>query len=334
MHKLILRNFQAVGDILMLTAAIRDIHRSYPGEFVTDVRTSCKELWYNNGNITEIPDDEIAVRNIVCRYPLIQHSNKWPYHFIHGFIHFLNKELKLAIRPWEFKGDIHLSFEERDAPSIAEKTLGEDLPYWLVAAGGKFDFTIKWWDLARYQEVVDHFRERILFVQVGKSAHHHPPLRNVLDLRGKSSLRELVLLTHHASGVLCPVTGLMHMAAAVPVKTGMPPHRPCVVVAGGREPPHWEAYPHHQFIHTVGMLPCCANGGCWRSRTVALGDGDKKDRPERLCKDVVNEKLPRCMDMITPEDVIRRIEGYYRGGVLPSLNPHQASLVRSAGIWN
>jgi hypothetical protein len=81
------------------------------------------------------------------------------------------------------------------------------------------------------------------------------------------------------------------------------------VIAGGREPVHWEAYPTHQFIHTVGLLPCCSHGGCWRSRTVPRGDGSEHDHPRRLCVDVVNN-LPRCMDMITAEEVIRRIEMY------------------------
>ena len=95
----------------------------------------------------------------------------------------------------------------------------------------------------------------------------------------------------------------------------MPLNRPCVVVAGGREPPHFTAYPHHQFIHTVGALRCCDNGGCWKSRTLPLGDGDVNDRPDALCVDVVCS-LPRCMDLISPQDVINRIEYYFRGGAL------------------
>jgi hypothetical protein len=103
------------------------------------------------------------------------------------------------------------------------------------------------------------------------------------------------------------VTLLMHLAAAVEGPPGGGGVRPCVVVAGGREPPHWEAYPWHQFIHTVGALPCCARGGCWRSRTVRLGDGREEDREEHLCRRVV-AGLPACMDLITPEDVCRRID--------------------------
>ncbi len=82
-------------------------------------------------------------------------------------------------------------------------------------------------------------------------------------------------------------------------------------MAGGREPPQWEAYPHHQFIHTVGALRCCDNGGCWKSRTLPLGDGADSDRPENLCVDVIGA-LPRCMDMISADDVISRIEMYLK----------------------
>lgn len=48
MRKLVLRNFQAAGDILMLTAAVRDLHRACPGAFATDVRTPFPDLWENN----------------------------------------------------------------------------------------------------------------------------------------------------------------------------------------------------------------------------------------------------------------------------------------------
>jgi hypothetical protein len=71
----------------------------------------------------------------------------------------------------------------------------------------------------------------------------------------------------------------MHLAAAVETRPIAHPSRPCIVVAGGRESPNWEAYPTHQFLHTVGVLPCCATGGCWRSRTLPLGDGDENDEP-------------------------------------------------------
>lgn len=55
------------------------------------------------------------------------------------------------------------------------------------------------------------------------------------------------------------------------------------------------------------MLPCCCSGGCWKARVLPLGDGDEKDLKENLCVDVVNS-LPRCMNIITAADVVRRME--------------------------
>ena len=310
--KLILQNFQSPGDLVMLTAAVRDLHMLYPGHFVTDVRTPCPELWEHNPYVTQVDDGDPAAEVITCEYPLIHSSNQAPYHFIHGFIEFLNVHLGLQIRPTEFKGDIHLSDAERERPSPVRELTGIDAPYWIVAAGGKYDYTTKWWSHARHQAVVDHFRDRVLFVQIGERGHHHPMLRGVVDLRGRTSLRDLIRLVHHADGVITPVSLLMHLAAAVETVPGRPALRPCVVIAGGREPVHWEAYPGHQFLHTIGALACCETGGCWRSRVLPIEDGDSKDDPDQLCLDVV-DGLPRCMDLITPDDVIRRMELHLSG---------------------
>ncbi len=329
MKKLLLRNFQSPGDLVMLTAAVRDLHKTYPKRFLTDVRTSCPQLWENNPYLTPLDPARPDVRILDCDYPLIHRSNQEPVHFIHGFIEFLNRKLRLQIRPTAFKGDIHISDVEKSWFSQVREGLGEDVPFWIVVSGGKYDFTAKWWDPRRIQEVVDHFLGRILFVQVGERGHHHPELRNVIDLRGKTDLRQLVRLVYHSQGVLTGVNALMHLAAAVEVKGGRPQNRPCVVVAGGREPSQWEAYPHHQYIHTNGALSCCDNGGCWKSRVLPLGDGADADRPENLCVDVV-DRLPRCMDLIRAEDVVRRIELYFQGGALRYLTSHEAKRAEAA----
>jgi ADP-heptose:LPS heptosyltransferase len=322
MRKLILRNFQSPGDIIMLTAAVRDLHRRYPGRFRTDVRTPCPALWENNPHLSPLRAGDPGVRSVRCGYPLVHRSNTTPHHFIHGFIEDLNRKLDLDIHPTEFKGDLHLSGLEKSWYSQVREIAGIDLPFWIVVSGGKFDFTCKWWDPKRWQQVVDAWRGRILFVQVGEAGHAHPPLRGVLDLRGKTDLRQLVRLVYHSQGVATGVNALMHLAAAVEVKGGTPRNRPCVVVAGGREPSQWEAYPHHQFVHTNGALPCCDQGGCWKSRVRPLGDGEDHDRPGNLCVDVVRG-LPRCMDLITADEVNRRIALYFDGGAIGPLDARE-----------
>jgi hypothetical protein len=99
----------------------------------------------------------------------------------------------------------------------------------------------------------------------------------------------------------------MHMAAAF--------DKPCVVIAGGREPPHWEMYPGHQFLHTIGQIDCCRHHGCWKARVQPTGDGDE-ERDGNLCRyptSVGGEPVARCMAMIEPIDVCRAIERYQMG---------------------
>lgn len=312
MRSLLLKSFQSPGDVLMLTAAVRDLHRAHPGQFRTDVRTTAGELWQNNPYLTPLAEGAPDVETIDMHYPLIHQSNQRPYHFLHGFPLFLQERLGVRIPLTEFRGDVHLSPTEKESPPPYVER-GIPAKYWIVVAGGKFDFTAKWWNTAKYQQVVDRLGGRIHFVQCGAQHHWHPRLRGVTDLVGKTSLRQFIRLMYHADGVLAPVTFAMHLAAAVETRPDRPKRRPAVIVAGGREPPHWEAYPHHQFLHVVGALPCCEEGGCWRSRCQVVGDGDPKDLHGLCCYPVQvtpELRIARCMEMITAEDVVRRIEIY------------------------
>lgn len=313
---MLLRSFQSPGDVLMLTAAVRDLHAAAPGRFHTDVRTACPALWENNPHLTPLREGDPGVEVLDMHYPLVHQSNQQPFHFLHGYPQYLEERLGVRVPVTRFHGDVHLSDAERQGPPPG-RDAGVPERFWIVVAGGKYDFTAKWWDPARFQRVVDHFRGVLRFIQCGEAGHWHPPLDGVLHRVGRTSPREFVRLMHHADGVLCGVTFAMHLAAAVPTRPDRPPRRPCVVVAGGREPAHWEAYPGHQFLTTVGTLPCCAAGGCWRSRCQPVGDGDEKDRRD-LCEQPVALtpalRIPRCMHLITADDVIRRIELYLEAG--------------------
>lgn len=318
-RRLVLRNSQSPGDVLMLTAAVRDLHRAYPGQFEISVETSCLSLWENNPYV--IPKRKVGSgwRTVHCQYPLIHSSNSAPYHFIHGFAQHLESQLGVKIPLTEFRGDIHLSAEEKSKRLLRQYAIPDR--FWIVMAGGKYDFTAKWWDPLRYQAIVDHFENRLTFVQCGEAHHWHPPLKDAINLVGKTSLRQFIELMHHASGVICPVTFAMHAAAAVPTSDGG--LRPCIVIAGGREPTHWEAYPGHQYLHTVGMLKCCASGGCWRSRCQPVGDGDSKDNHNRCELPVVLSpelQIPRCMDLITTHQVVTAIQSYLDGALQQSMS--------------
>ena len=52
----------------MLTAAVRDLHKCHPGQFLTDVRTPCPALWENNPHLTKLDEQEAEV--IECHLPV------------------------------------------------------------------------------------------------------------------------------------------------------------------------------------------------------------------------------------------------------------------------
>lgn len=338
-QSIIFQHVLAPGDVLVMTAAIRDLHRCYPGRFETAVRTTASDIWLNNPYIERHLDKN--AKTIRLNYDLIHRSNQSQLHFIQGFIEDINKKLKLNVRLTEFRPDVHWSDEELNRPLVR----GGD--YWVILSGGKADFTTKWWDVARYQEVVDRLYGKVRFVQIGNrpdgggAMHYHPSLQNVINLVGRTTLRQAMRIILHARGVVTPVTWVMHMAAAIA--------KPAVVIAGGREHYTWEAYTletlqrnmafssgmvktppglpsawgdwrpasdsqfvdhpftPHEFLHTIGKLKCCSHGGCWKSRVV-------EGEPGKNCVDVVLKPgctpLPRCMDMITVDQVVDAVSRY------------------------
>ncbi len=322
--KVLFSNKQSPGDILMLSAAIRDLKLAYP-EIQIGIDTTCKELFENNPHINkEINKGTEEVEIFDIGYSIIHNSNEGCFHFINGFRMELEKQLDLIIPATKMKGDIHLSTDEKKWQSQIEEMNIKD-KFWIINAGCKWDYTAKLWRPDYYQQVVDHFKGKITFAQIGQKEHFHPSLNGVINLIGKTDLRQIVRLMYHAVGVITPVSFPMHLSVAVECKHDIK-NRACVVISGGREPSTWEAYTNHQFLHTCGALRCCDNGGSWKSRCSQVGDGDDKDKEENLClnrvktdlrfKDDNDLYIPKCMDMIKPEDVIRAVEKWYIGGVL------------------
>lgn len=315
---LILSSPHSPGDIAMMSAAIRDLHNTYPGEYKTDVDSPCNEIYEGNPYITKLDKNAPDVAFLRMHYPLIHDSNEGSYHFIHGYRKYLEECIGRPIKQGKMKPDIHIREEEKLWLSAVEEVTKDKRPFWIIDAGYKNDFTAKAWSFDRYQSVVNHFKDRIQFVQIGHKDHNHPKLKGVIDMVGQTDIRQLIRLVYHSVGVLTPVSFPMVLAAGVPMANPKLKNRACVVLSGGREPVQWQMYPNHQFLHTCGTMPCCDNGGCWKSRVVPIGDGDEKDK-SNLCLFPVNlssQWIARCMEVITTDDVIRSIERYYTGGVL------------------
>jgi ADP-heptose:LPS heptosyltransferase len=291
-RKLLLKNHLSPGDILCMTAAVHSLHRKHPGEYLVAVDTGAPQLWEHNPDV--VPDE--GFEPVLMHYPLVNECNQRAAHMLQGYCDFLADALKVPVPLLTNRPLIYLSEEEKLWQNQAEEVFGYKGPFWLLNAGVKQDYTAKGWGTHNFQAVVNLLRGKVVFVQVGSSEHLHPRLDGVYSLIDKTDLRQLVRLTYHAQGTLSGVTLLHHLAAAL--------QKPAVTILGGREPVQWNAYPKCHLLHTVGMLSCCKDGGCWRSRVEKRNDGSEQDNS--LCEQPV-AGTPRCMEMVRPERVAELI---------------------------
>ena len=295
-RKLRLIQRQCPGDVLMVTAALKALHTSQPGAFITDYHGHHRELFDNNPFVTHLEPWEGQEVNLDYGYQINNCGR--PRHFVEAFTEFLSGKLGVYIEQRDFRGDVYLGAGESEPwPGLPER-------YWILDAGRKADYTAKFWGSARFQQVVDALRGQVQFVQIGAAGDFHPAINGAINLVGQTSIRELIRILHRAAGVLTPVSFPMHLAAAVPVPQGAP-ERGCVVIAGHREPRHWEAYPGHAYLGASGRIRCAPFGaGCWHNKTVKI-DGDAN-----LCQWPVQEGeewLPECLRRVSVDEVVAAV---------------------------
>lgn len=318
------------GDIVCLTALIRDIHLTYPGQFELDVDTTCKDLWRHNPYITRLWNHNSKKPKLT--HPQTQFlkltygegirvQNTNTVHMCAYFHRNFKKQTSIEVPVQLPHGDLHLSEEERTVPLVTGRN-------WVILSGGKTDATVKVWRPDYFQTVTDSLLDMGLgVVQAGgnDSGHWHPQLEGALDLVGQTSLRDFIRLIYHADGVICGVTAAMHIAAAL--------GKPCITIAGGREAWWWEAYVNenkgfgpiasgnismpHQYLHTIGLLDCCRHHGCWKNKVIPLNN-DKL-----VCKRPIylpGQVTPECLNIITPKLVLEAVMKYYTDDSLPPIN--------------
>lgn len=333
MHTLVIHNSWALGDTVCLSALARDIQRAYPGQYRLLMSGHYSGVaWANNPHAEKAPPDPKGqLVRVEYHSGIIKCNNGGPKkHFLSWFHHSFEQATGLKVPVTEPKGDLHLSADE-----LKVRPEGR---YWVVVAGGKQDMTAKVWAAPYWQQAVDMLaRQGVRCVQAGGdfNRHFHPKLDRVEQWVGKTrSERDFFALIANAEGVVCGVTAAMHIAAVF--------DKPCVVIAGGREAPWWEAYTNcyfpdsfgdkcshvkveHTYLHTIGRLDCGVGNldrGCWRDRTVPLEQADHVNptNKRRLCKKPVSvghQAVPACMKLITPDIVVEAVMSYYERGILP-----------------
>jgi len=296
------------GDTLVGTAAVECLKTQYGDRFLVSVSgTAADHIFENNPGVVKKPTDR-EVTEIVMEYPLINSSNQMPVHFLEGYTRFLGSKLKINLDITANRPYLYISDQENGwIPQVHEVTQ-KSVKYWLVCSGVKNDYTVKGWGHDNYQAVIDQ-TPWIQWVQVGENNHSHHPLRGVLDMRGKTDMRQLIRMAYKAEGGIGGVSLLHHIFAAF--------SKPFVCIASGMEAPSWERYNTETYLCKGHCLPCGKDGGCWKSRVTPLDDKDPKN--DSLCSLPVfggSSPIPKCMAMIDPREVVSAIRAYYEGGLL------------------
>jgi len=315
-RKIRLLRKQCPGDVTVFTAAIKALHISQPGAFLTDYHGYHPSLLENNPYITHLEPWEGQEVDTDYGYACMRSGR--PFHFLYGYVENLSKQLGVHIELSDFRGDLYLSDAER------ELYPGLKPPYIVINAGSKGDITAKQWSNHRFQQVVDALRDRFQIVQIGGASDHHAPLTGVVNLIGQTTIRQLIQIVHRSSLVITGNSFAMHLAAAVPGTETNPDRqkiRPCIVLAGQREQRQWFHYPGHTALGTEGRLPCTFSTdadalpigpgeACWVNKTVLIPG----DRDRNICKSAIQDEkgqwLPQCLHRITARHVIEAAEAY------------------------
>lgn len=340
-RRIVLHNRQAIGDILMFTCAVRDFKKTFP-DVEIQIQSTVPHIWDHNPNISreswpiiidplsfkksegkpsdaqmvefnrkaveQAVKEDKPVKLYIGPGKATNASNRSNDHFANAYRISMETILGIQIPQGPIRGDLYMTQEEYDRPPIIEP------PYWLITAGEKGDWTCKTFAFWKWQEVVEKLPQ-IKFVQIGAKGHKHPQLsgNNVINFIGKTEdrhtgFRDLLNLFNYCEGSAGLVSFQMHLAAVF--------NKPCVTIAGAREPVWFTRYPGQQYLATDGCLPCTIGGkdqptACWKCDVNGC----------KYISEHTDQKVPLCADLISSNDVVKAILNYYQGGRLSFEKP-------------
>lgn len=273
-----------IGDELISTALVRDIAISRP-DIQVFFESNYSQIWQGNSNIkgSENYNYEIKLKYFGSQR---QASSG---HCIEGYFKTFKKEMNIEIPLTKLGVDVYLSDKEKK-----ENVFGK---YWLINGGYQKCSGTKAYPF--YQDIVDK-RKDIKFIQIGGNSSRdiHLPLDNVINLIGKTSIRDLIQLVYHADGIISPPSACVHLASIETYK-----QRKCVVICGGREPEKLTKYSDDfKMISRFGQLDCCKKECCMK---FFLHKVDSRTCPNQIL--INNIFYPKCMSLISAEEIVDKI---------------------------
>ena len=236
----------ALGDALMCTPTMRALKQANPRcriHFYTDYPDLVRGLWY----LDEIsPADKRPRRSMWMGYqdelPPRDH-----------LVRIMGKRIGVHVR--DVRPDCYIDMTFLDQFRSTWRDLPR--PHVLVQRRTSNYTPNKNWPDTSWKKLIGVILKTATVIEIGEKSegHVHFAFPNYVDLRGKTDVRELVACVAAADIVVAPVSGPVHIAAAV--------RTPAVVILGGYELPENTAYPGNRILYTpMECSPCWLRTPC------------------------------------------------------------------------
>ena len=251
------------GDHLCMTPIIKEIFETYRYKIV--IITLYPDFFYNLPyvwKIVELNNLKPSIKSIIIRLiTLMEHKRVEVFKFKHEYytmeeyvrmsklmypvakmisMHF---KIKLSYK-YIYKNEIFLSKGEIEKYQIKFLFLPDK--YAVVHSEGKKSYTPnKEWGADKFQQVINSLNF-IRWVQVGLT--NHTRLNNTMDLRGKTTIRELAYIINKAEFVVCLEGLYNHIASAFNTKS--------ITIFSGFHPITAANYPNTVPVVRNPQVPC------------------------------------------------------------------------------
>lgn len=247
------------GDHLLCTAVFHELRkRGHRGLWMA---SGFEELFRGNPDIDAVvPIDwryqelakRVGGRSVMPVYADIDpenENNEIPTrHIIALMCEKLDIQGEVELRPY-----LHLTDDEKKAGRLVDNQVA--IQSSILAA--RLPILNKEWDPARFAAVVQALKGEFNFVQVGSP--RDPLLPGVIDMRGKSSVRQTAAILGQSRAFVGLVGFVMHLARAVDCRAA--------IVFGGREAPWQSGYTCNENLHeAVECAPCWQWSRCDHDR--------------------------------------------------------------------
>jgi ADP-heptose:LPS heptosyltransferase len=233
----------ALGDVLMCTPALRELKRINPGckvVFLTKYPELVQGLPCVDEVLSEIPCDAAPV--MPMQY---EHANPPGRHIacILGDL--------LGVRVTKVRPDCAIDWTLAESYRKEWRSLTPRPTVCVNRTAGPWTPN-KDWPVAYWDELIEAMTKRYTVVELGAQSHPGRQSRDsYIDLRGRTTLRQLIAVIAACDLHVGPISGPVHIAAAA--------NRPSVVIYGGYEHPKCSRYPGNINLYTP--LSCSP---CWR----------------------------------------------------------------------